>query len=499
MRRAFTLVELILAIFILGIGMISVAALFPAGIAQQQASEDEVYGPIVAKHAFDLIRTRVRPEDFGTFEEFTPPGSSVVARDPRPLEQSAPNPTGSGGANQPTTISGDWGWKRPGVVLKDDPATTDVDEQGMVDVFSLLYTRKRSGRPNASSAYGLSDFLTELPEGVEYLTDNKHAVYGVPYSRSRFDELRDVTKANYAWRLGRSGSLSGVPQAGSATDARNSLSEPAAFITQRERYWPMPSNATGAVDQPSYVWDCMFRRLGGRIQMAVFVYRVGNLTGLRGGNGTTGTPYTVAAVNSTLDTAFGTKLAKRPSVPQLASSRAGSPLNLRRVDGPSAGTVWGAGGLDAKVGKTRDPALYGPGRDDSSVPGTEPSDAARTSDDPAVISLGYSDGWQAPGQWFIDVFGNVHRVINGRRTRADGPVTLAKPVPRQPYANTLVDLASRPNPYRPAPFPSAEEGLIAAPGSGGDAIRGIEDIWFVPLQDANGNDLTPVYAAVEDL
>jgi prepilin-type N-terminal cleavage/methylation domain-containing protein len=499
MRRGFTLVELILAIFILGIGMISVAALFPAGIAQQQASEDEVYGPIVAKHAFDLIRSRVRPEDFGTYEEFTPPGSAVVARDPCPLEQSGPNAASPSGVTQPTTISGDWNWKRPGVVLKDDPATTDVDEQGMVDIFSLLYTRRRAGRSNAATAFGLSDFLTELPEGIEYMTDGRHAVYGVPYSRSRYDELQDVRQVNYAWRLGRSGTLTGVPAAGASTDARNVITEPASFITQRERYWPMPSNATGAVDQPSYVWDCMFRRNGGRIQVAVFVYRVGNLTGLRGGNGATGTPYTVAAVNGVLDPTFGTQLAKRPSVPQLASSRSGSALNLRRVDGPSAGVPWGAGGLDAKVGKTRDAALYGPGRDDSSVPGTEPSDAARATDDPAVISLGYSDGWQAPGQWFVDRFGNVHRVINGRRTRADGPVTLAKPVPRQPYANALVDLNARPNPYRPAPFPSAEEGLICTPGSGGDAVRGIEDIWFVPLQDANGNDLTPVYAAVEDL
>ena len=34
-RRAFTLVELVLAIFILGIGMISVAALFPAHEVEQ--------------------------------------------------------------------------------------------------------------------------------------------------------------------------------------------------------------------------------------------------------------------------------------------------------------------------------------------------------------------------------------------------------------------------------------------------------------------------------
>ena len=497
MRRGFTLVELILAIFILGIGMISVAALFPAGIAQQQASEDEVYGPIVAKHAFDLIRSRVTQEDFGTYEEFTPSGASEVARDPLPLERQSANTASDTGVSKPTTISGDWTWKRPGLVLKDDPGTADLDEQGMVDVFSLLYTRRRASRSNASSAFQTGDLLTELPNGVEYVSSSRDAVYGIPYSRSKYDEQRDVTKVNYGWRIGTL--VAGRPPAvDNAADARNAVQEPAVFFTQRERYWPMPSNGVGAVDAPSYVWDCMFRRIGGRVQAAVFVYRVGNLNGLRGGNAATGTPYTVAKVTSTLDPDFGAALAPRPAIPQRATSRSGSVQNLRRADGASGGTPWGAGGLDARVGFTRDASLYGPGRDDASVPGTEPLPAAQSTDDPAVIAFGYSDGWQAPGQWFIDMFGNVHRVLNGRRTRADGPVTLARPVPRQPYSDSLVDLASR-DPSFPRNFPTAEGGLIAAPLSGNDAIRGIEDIWFVPLQDANGNDLTPVFAAVEDL
>jgi prepilin-type N-terminal cleavage/methylation domain-containing protein len=491
-RRAFTLVELVLAIFILGIGMISVAALFPAGMAQQQASDDEVYGPMVAKQAFELLRGRLKQEDFGTYEEFTPPGSTDVARDPVPVQKDSPNANG-----KPTTISGDWSWKRPGMVLKDDGSTPDVDEAGMVDVFSVLYTRKMSGRSVASipsySPNDLStgDMLTELPGGLLYVADLKHRVYGIPYNRSKYDEQRDVSKVNYAWRIGVPGTA--PPATGDGNDTRNTVFEPEVFVTQRERYWPMPSAGTGVVPAPSYVWDCMFRRFGGKVYMAVFVYRVGGLNGIRGGNATTGTPYTVAKVDNNLDPAFGTALGKLPAIPQLASSRGGSPGNLKRNN---LQIPWGAGGLDGKVGKSSNPSLYGPGRDDSSVPGTEA--LVTSSDDPSVISLGYSDGWQSPGQWFIDFFGNVHRVLNGRRTKAEGPVTLAKPVPRQPYGNVLVDLSDRGATFS-ASLPTDESGVIATPKSGNDSVKGIQDIWFVPLQDRNGNDLTPIYAAIEEL
>ena len=63
-RRALSLIELLLAIFILGIGIISIAALFPAGIAQQQRSVDDVTGPIVAENALELLRLRLDDVDF---------------------------------------------------------------------------------------------------------------------------------------------------------------------------------------------------------------------------------------------------------------------------------------------------------------------------------------------------------------------------------------------------------------------------------------------------
>src|SRR5688500_4855279 len=63
-RPGFSLVEVLLAIFILGVGVISIAALFPAGIAQQRLSVDDIMGPTVANNAISIIRAKVRPIDF---------------------------------------------------------------------------------------------------------------------------------------------------------------------------------------------------------------------------------------------------------------------------------------------------------------------------------------------------------------------------------------------------------------------------------------------------
>ena len=135
------------------------------------------------------------------------------------------------------------------------------------------------------------------------------------------------------------------------------------------------------------------------------------------------------------------------------------------------------------MGTSSDTSKYSPFRDDCAVPGTAPTTAE--------TALTYPETWQQPGQWMIDQYNNVHHVIEGRRTHVDGPVILAKPVPRQPYSNALFDSANR-------DLPSGES-LLATPGSGGDAGLGIQDLWFVPTYDANGNQIIPVYACVEEL
>ncbi|MCH8212302.1 MAG: hypothetical protein IIB99_13145 [Planctomycetes bacterium] len=124
LRRSFSLIEVLLSVFILGIGVISIAALFPAGIAQQRQSVDDITGPIVAQNALAILRTKLRPEDFGTFEEFS--------------------------AGPPLfTIDGDWPWLRPAFILNDPDFSS-----GTIDIF------------NGTGAAGASEPI--IPSGIPY-------------------------------------------------------------------------------------------------------------------------------------------------------------------------------------------------------------------------------------------------------------------------------------------------------------------------------------------
>jgi len=509
-RSAFSLVELIIAIFILGIGMISIAALFPAGIKQQEIAEDDVYGPLVARHAMELLRTRLKQEDFGCFEDFSDAAGGTSKVDLIPLGNTA----ASGATPFTPTIAKDWIWKRPGFITVDDPLSTDRDEAGMYDIFSYYSTRQqitgtRSTIPTVlPPAFTNSTLLNDVDFGsISGGVENK--IYGIPYNRQKFDEQMNVSKVNYAWTFAQST----IPQSGvdpTTKDTRgifnvgNALREPSIFITQRERYWPMPANAIGTTATPKYVWDCMFRRFNGRILVGVFVYRVVPANGLRGGNYAEvngqpiATPYVTTPVNIVLDPTYGGIIAKYPPIPQWVSKRVGSPLNLTLTAGDGAGKMWGSGGLDSKVGSTISSSKYSPNRDDCGVPGTGPETG-----DSAESALTFAETWQQPGQWCIDQFNNVHHVIEGRRMHTDGPVILAKPVPRQPYSNALFDAknaAERTANTSVNKDPTTgKDSLLATPGSGGDAVLGIQDLWFVPPYDANGNQMLPVFACVEEL
>ncbi len=131
-RFGFSLVEVLLAIFILGIGVISIVSLFPAGIAQQRQSVDDIIGPTVAQNALATIRTRVRPEDFGIREEF---GFNTI------------------------TIHGDFGWSRPAFFRVDTDLNGTFVPAGSISLFNWTLTNTTDGEiPWNQAKYGTGNF-----------------------------------------------------------------------------------------------------------------------------------------------------------------------------------------------------------------------------------------------------------------------------------------------------------------------------------------------------
>ncbi|HWB20712.1 MAG TPA: hypothetical protein VG711_10455 [Phycisphaerales bacterium] len=389
-RCAFSLVEVLLGIFILGIGVISIAALFPAGIVQQRESVDQVTGPIVANNALSIIRMKVQPSDFGTLDEFNVGLNNVSHEYP--------------------TIAGDWCWIRPALVLNNDGATTNFDETGSIDIFSHG---------------GGSSIVTEFPGGM---TGSAPNLVGIPYNLRKY----------------------------------GTFGPPHILITQEERAYPMRTqfgNANIAQPTPQYYWDCMFRRSGGRIQVAIFVYRVT----YPGGQ------------NVDYNEAFITPIdapADEPRIPFKLPF-----INPQNASGQEINTdvtylgPWDAGGLDA-VPSTRD--------DNDLVYGNE---------NPGYNPLMPRQAWQEPGQWLIDQNAYVHRVLSftdGKDT-ADGHarVQLVRPPPEVPNISTNFVYGQQAGYFE---FDNVVCGL-----------------WYIPIEiDVNGDGrtdlkLTPVYATVKDL
>ena len=61
-NRAFSLIEVLMSIFILGIGVIAIASLLPAGIKQQQNAKNDAYGPVVADRRLGHVAFTFEPD-----------------------------------------------------------------------------------------------------------------------------------------------------------------------------------------------------------------------------------------------------------------------------------------------------------------------------------------------------------------------------------------------------------------------------------------------------
>ena len=382
-RRAFSLVELLLAVFILGIGIIGISALFPAGIAQQRQANDDIMGPIVADNAMAILRTKLKPEWFGTMEEF---GSADLIF-----------PNVSAPVTHHSTVPGDWEWKRPGFLFKKISTVANIDERGAIDIFSAYYTSNQLGGTIGSSL-DLSKIATENSGG----TGASAPLFGIPYNT----------------RLGI----------------------PPVLIFQSERAYPNNYSGAGKTKRPAFYWDCMFRRFAGRIQVAIFVYRV-----VDGG----GEPRDY--IVSQGSTALGTSLPPLPLLVDLSIA-------------PFA--PWKFGGLDGLPLTILDNAkVLNP------TPTTTPG------------NIPLEQSWEFPGQWILDEYNTVHRVLTGRRTSKDGPVILTRPVPAHPPLAELFGVTY-----------TAGTTVGAVPADPGDRF-----IWFVPVTDPKGFTLVPVYASVQEL
>lgn len=363
LRRAFSLIEVLLAIFILGVGVISIAALFPAGIAQQRLSVDDIVGPTVANNAMGIIQSKIRAQDFGMVEDF-----GFTSR----------------------TIPGDWGWSRPAFYFVNTPMP------GLGNLAILAGSVSIFGRTSQGAATN-----TEIPWSAALYGNNINTPPPKPF-----------------------------------------------VITQRERYYPMGSyNAIGGdAPKPQYVWDCMFRRFEGKIQVAIFVYRVT----VPGGSAAS----YVVAPNAT-----------NAGVPPLPVS-----LDLT-IAGTPTYAPWDVGGLDAN------PLTL----DDNTMVRGNPGGTAYNADDAR-------QAWQEPRQWLLDQNNNVHRVLaHSRLDDLDGNplrVELVRAVPSMPnLANPALGAKS--------PF--------FLPGANPSIDDVVTNIWYIPFSDSKGLTLTPVYVTVKEL
>jgi len=475
-RRAFSLTEVLLAVFILAIGIISI---------------DDTLGPVVAKHAMSVIRSKVKPEDFGTFEEYefffgTGEGDVPDAFFTR-------------------TQSGDWGWMRPGFLLTGN-ADTDIDETGAIDIFSHYFVRQEvQGAITPPQFMPADRLVTEFPFGwpsVDVASDPP--LWGIPFSR----------KGAMQWADGPDG----IP------------TPPRRIITQHERYYPMqtdmihPALAGDPLDrrQPEYVWDCMFRRYNGRIQVAIFVYRVSS-------NDARDALWRVSANDSEF---WGDRMPDSiellPPLPvRLDFVNPDSPADLLNDD------LYPDGPWDVRYSANE------PHRPIAFVPGVHVAGGGDVDE-----VLNFNDphqSWQEHRQWLLDQNNQIHRVV-GQSIDDVVEIELSrplKPIRMAPHWRNTVDptFLSWPSPFgnwpahsqipaeyyadipwgpgAPAPAEDSSYGEVATFNPDTDQSpsffnwntsfdRGVVTrIWYLPriTVDEFGNEwrLTPVYVTVKEL
>ena len=279
-RRGFSLIEVLMSIFILGIGVIAIASLLPAGIKQQQNAKNDAYGPVVADSALATLRSRLSPSDFGGDDQLRDPSASDQFR-ASVLNFFQYLPTG------------DFEWTRPSWWYGEASGNPSP----------LIPSSLRRGAVHPFiGPIGLPSFDTFWIEGA---TDG----FGRNFTGVTGGIVPVNLLANPAvFPRGEEAS----PFTGTSPgifDYNVNTQDPAinidlhCFLSREDRSWPQDSVA------PEYYWDCAFQRSNGTVQVAIFVYRATAPNGGRlvdrptdilsagGSNAVTGSPQRPHAVH----------------------------------------------------------------------------------------------------------------------------------------------------------------------------------------------------------
>lgn len=252
-RRAFSLIEVLMSIFILGIGVIAIASLLPAGIKQQQNAKNDAYGPVVADSALATLRSRFSPADFGGDDQLR--------------DTTAPDELRASVLNFFQYLpTGDFEWTRP--------AWWYGEASGNPSPLVPPSLRRGAVHPFIGPI-GLPSFDTFWIEGA---TDG----FGRNFTGVTAAVVGAVNLlANPAVfpRYEESSPFNGIPPG--VFDYQVNNQDPAAnidlhyFLSREDRSWPQDS------DTPEYYWDCAFQRSNGTVQVAIFVYRATEPDGKR--------------------------------------------------------------------------------------------------------------------------------------------------------------------------------------------------------------------------
>ncbi len=383
-RRAFSLIEVLMSVFILGIGVIAIASLLPAGIRQQRAARDTSVGPIVAQSALGLLRSKYSQDTFGGDDLPVDCGGPTVACQ-----------AGSGFANDYFChlAPGDFGWTRPARWSRNALASISVFDvaaggtvpfapRGAVHPFvgppsvpgqggtdSMWWPSSVPGYPDEQASLDPLDpcFNPFLRSGAGF-TNNQAPP---PFSTRNIP----VNDADYPCGVIPLVDILGVTDVTSLSPQE--LKPFSWFIRQEERQWPIGAST------PEYYWDCMFRRTNGVVEVAIFVYRIiGDLPG---------------GLVDEIDDGYFAPGSRRPHGVWLP------PVNCESTP------LFGENHF-LLSGQT----LV------TNIQSQSPFD---------TTGLGYMDSqWQAPGQLVLDEHGGVHRVVRGRTRAGETKIEFADPV-----------------------------------------------------------------------